>query len=119
MANNYQFGRSKDELLGDAPRYFYALRRTDEGELYFARVDQLSRTDGIQINKEGTSDGNYPDFEQGVDFFEGRDVQHDLVYENLNYEQMRWDDKNLYYYIDDAGNLVVRTDTKYSYPTGI
>ena len=119
MADNYQFGRSKDELLGDNPRYFYALRRTDDGELYFVRVDQLSRADSVQINKEGTSNGNYPDFESGVDFFEGRDVNHNLVFENLNYEQMRWDDRNLYYYIDAAGNLVVRTDTKYSYPSGI
>jgi hypothetical protein len=119
MASNYQFGRSKEDLLGDSPRYFYALRRTDDGELYFARVDQLSRVDSVQINAEGTSDSNFADFEQGVDFFEGRDVNHDLVYENLNYEQMRWDNKNLYYYIDDNGNLVVRIDTKYQYPSGI
>lgn len=119
MSSTYQFGRSQEELIGDTPRYFYALRRTDDGELYFARVDQLSRTDGIQINAEGTSDGNFPDFVPGEDFFEGRDVEHDLVFDNLNYEQMRWDQRNLYYYIDDAGNLVVRTDIKYTYPTGI
>jgi hypothetical protein len=119
MASNYQFGRSQEDLLGDLPRYFYALRRTDEGELYFARVDQLSRVDSVQINAEGTSNDNVPEFEPGVDFFEGRDVQHELVFDNLNYEQMRWDNRDLYYYIDDAGNLVVRTNTKYQYPTGI
>lgn len=119
MANNYQFGRSQDELLGDTPKYFYALRRTDDGELYFARVNNLSRGDSIQINAEGTSDGNYQEFEPGIDFFEGRDVEHNLVYDNLNYEQMRWDNRNLYYYIDDSGNLCVRIDTKYQYPSGI
>ena len=30
------------DLLGsDTPRYFYALRRTDDGLLYFAKIDQL------------------------------------------------------------------------------
>ena len=119
MSGNYVFGRSKDELLGDSPQYFYALRRTDKGDLYFARVNQLSRDDAIQINNNGTTDGNLPDFEEGVDFFEGRDVNHNLVYDNLNYEQYRWDGRSLYYYIDDEGNLVVRTNTKYQYPTGV
>ncbi len=119
MADNYQFGRTKHELLGDTPQYFYALRRTDDGELYFARVNNLSKTDAIQINKDGTADGNFNEFEVGVDFFEGRDVTHELVHENLNYEQMRWDDRNLYYYIDDDGQLVVRVNSKYNYPSGI
>lgn len=119
MTDNYFFGRDKSTSLGNDPAYFYGLRRTDDGELYFARVNQLSREDSVTINNEGTADGNYTDFEQGVDFFEGRDVYHELVFENLNYEQYRWDDKSLYYYIDDAGNLVVRTHTKYQYPTGI
>ena len=119
MADNYEFGRSADELLGGQPKYLYALRRTDDGEVYFARVNQLSRTDSIQINNDGTADGNYADFETGVDFLEGRDVAHELVHENLKYEQIRWDDKNLYYYIDADGQLCVRTDTKYSYPSGI
>ena len=118
MAANYEFGRSKDELLGDTPKYFYALRRTDDGDVYFARVNNLSREDSIQINNDGTADTNY-EFEMGVDFFEGRDATHELVFENLNYEQMRWDNKNLYYYIDADGQLVVRIDTKYQYPSGI
>ena len=30
------------DLLGsDTPRYFYALRRTDDGLLYFGKIDQL------------------------------------------------------------------------------
>ena len=119
MASNYQFGKAPEDLLGESPRYFYALRRTDDGEVYFARVNQLSREDAVQINNDGTADGNFDGFEQGVDFFEGRDINHELVYENLNYEQMRWDDKSLYYYIDADGQLVVRTGTKYQYPSGI
>jgi hypothetical protein len=119
MADNYEFGRSADDLLGGSPKYFYALRRTDDGELYFTRINQLSRTDSVQINNDGTTDGDFLEFEAGVDFFEGRDANHDLVFENLNFEQMRWDNRNLYYYIDANGQLCVRTDTKYPYPSGI
>lgn len=119
MAENYEFGRSADDLLGGSPKYFYALRRTDDGELYFTRINQLSRTDSVQINKDGTVDGDFLEFEVGVDFFEGRDASHELVFENLNFEQMRWDNRNLYYYIDSNGQLCVRTDTKYQYPSGI
>lgn len=119
MASNYVFGRDPSELIGDQPRYLYALRRTDEGELYFARVNQLSRDDSFTLNNEGDYENNYNDFEPGVDFFEGRDVYHNIVYSNLNYEQFRWDDKSLYYYINDDGQLVVRMNTKYQYPSGV
>ena len=118
MADNYFFGRSQDEMLGDQPRYMYALRRTDSGDLYFARVNQLSRTDSITINNNGASSDNYPDFQPGVDFLEGRDVNHNLTYANLKYEQLRWDDRSIYYYIDSQGNLVARIGSKYAYPTG-
>lgn len=119
MASNYIFGRDPQELLGDQPRYFYALRRTDDGELYFTRINQLSREDSIQVNAEGNPIEDYNDFEIGTDFYEGRDVYHNIVFDNLNYEQYRWDDRSLYYYIDDSGNLVVRTNTKYQYPSGV
>ena len=108
------YGKSIDDRLGTHPRYFYALRRTDDGDLYFARVDQLS-DDSIQINAIGADDDNYPDFESGIDFLEGRDVYHNLVYPNLNYEQMRWDSRNIYYYINDDGELVARVNQKYTY----
>ena len=31
---------------------------------------------------------------------------------------MRWDDQNIYYYINDEGEVVLRVNTKYTYPTG-
>jgi hypothetical protein len=108
------------DLLGEGvPRYFYALRREDSGELHFGKIDQLIASDQITINNPGTVDGNYENFEVGVDFFEGRDANHNLVFENLNYEQYRWDGRLLYYYIDDAGELVVRINEVYNYPSGI
>jgi hypothetical protein len=111
---------SIQDLLGEGvPRYFYGIRRTDNGEIYLAKVDQIRADDTITINNSGTVDENYENFETGVDFFEGRDVNHNLVYENLNYEQYRWDGRSLFYYIDDDGQLVVRINENYVYPTGI
>lgn len=108
------YGKSIDDRLGSQPRYLYALRRTDDGDLYFAKVDQLT-DDSFQINAIGADEDNYADFDYGSDFLEGRDVYHNLVYPNLNYEQMRWDDRNIYYYINDNGELVARVNQKYSY----
>jgi len=109
-------GNVPQEVLGNAPRYFYGLRKTADGDLYFVRVDQMSKSDSITINNPGDVNDDFTEFEVGVDFFEGRDVYHNLVYANLNYEQYRWDDRNLYYFMDANGNLIVRIGQKYSYP---
>jgi hypothetical protein len=89
-------------------RFFYGLRRTEDGELYLAKVDQMSPNDSVTINDAGAVSANLPDWSEGQDFFDGRDVDHEKVYENLRYEQYRWDDINLYYYINAEGELVVR-----------
>ncbi len=118
--NNYFLGRNADELIGDNFKYFYAIRRTDDGDLYFARVNMLSREDGVVINNSGPAEENYEGFETGVDFFDGRNPDtKELEYDNLKYEQYRWDDTSIYYYIDEDGQLVARTHTKYTYPSGV
>ena len=96
---------------GVKDRYFYGLRRTDEGELYIGKVDQLSANDPITINLPGNIDDNYKDFDQGHDFYEGRDLNHSKPFVNLKYEQFRWDDVNLNYYINDEGEFVVRLNS--------
>ena len=40
--SNYYLGRDPVETLGQSPRYWYALRRNDDGELYIVRSDQVS-----------------------------------------------------------------------------
>jgi len=100
-------------------RYFYALRRTDDGELFFTKIDQLDADAVVQVNNMGDPRDNYPDFNQGTDFFEGRDANHDLVYKNLNFEQLRWDDRTLFYYINDEGELVVKVNRPHTYAEGV
>ena len=49
------------------------------------------------------------------DFFEGIDVNHNPVYDNLRYQQYRWDDRSLFYFINDDGELVVRIGSGHTY----
>ena len=49
------------------------------------------------------------------DFIEGIDVNHDPVFANLRYQQYRWDDRSIFYYINDDGELVARINDSYTY----
>ena len=113
--SNYT-GTTPDHINGAIPdRYFYGLRRTDNGELFIGKMDQMSTTDNVTINNPGDPTKNYPSFQEGQDFYEGRDVNHNLVYENLNYEQLRWDGRNISYYINSEGELIARVNHSFTY----
>lgn len=115
MSANY-IGFTPDQLLAAVEnRFFYGLRRTDNGELFVGKVDQLKATDTLTINKSGDPSQNFENFQEGQDFFEGRNSKHELVYDNLNYEQYRWDDRNISYYVNDNGELVARVNAPYTY----
>jgi hypothetical protein len=108
-----------DILGSDNPRYFYALRRDEQGLLYFAKIDQLKDTGTIIINNPGLNENDFSDFEYGVDFFDGRlDEDHSRPYDNLYFDQYRWDNKNIFYYINDNGEFVVRVNETFPYPPG-
>jgi len=113
------FGRTPSDILGNSPQYFYALRRNSDGELYFIRSDQLTDNDTVEINEPGASTDNFDDFEAGVDYFEGIDTDHNLVFSNMKYPQYRWDNRSMLYYIDDEGRLTQRINKTYTYPEGI
>lgn len=108
------------DLLGQGnPRFFYALRRDDDGNLFFAKIDQIKDTDAITINDPGLDENNYEDFAYGVDFFDGRLASdHSRPHTNLHWDQYRWDNKNIFYYINDNGEFVARVNQQYTYPPG-
>jgi hypothetical protein len=119
MASTHYVGQtpSINELLGDGqPRYFYALRRTDEGTLFFAKIDQLKDVDSITVNNPGPSVNDFTEFQYGVDFFNGRlEEDHSRPFANLQWDQYRWDNKNMNYYVNDEGELVVRINQSFTY----
>lgn len=113
--SNYLLGDQGAGVLGGSPRFYYALRRNENGSLFLQRVDQLKDDDLIEVNEPGDPSNNFNDFEVGDDFYEGKDVNHEKVYENMKYDQYRWDDRGLFYYIDSDGQLVVRINKNYEY----
>lgn len=118
MPSTYYLGTAPNEALGNSPRYFYGIRRTDDGELFLIRSDQLIDSEALEINIPDTRGETYDDFEAGVDYFEGVDGDHDIVYSSLKYTQYKWDDRSIFYYVDNNGNLVMRINRGYTYPDG-
>lgn len=119
MPSTYYLGTSPDEALGESPRYWYALRRNQDGELFFVRSDQLIDKESYEINFPGDSIDDFIDFETGFDYLDGIDADHELEYNNLKYPQYRWDDRPLLYYVDSEGRLSQRIGQSVTYPTGI
>lgn len=115
----FYFGRTPDDILGNSPQFFFALRRNDDGELFLVRSDQLTDKSSYEINVAGRPENNFEDFEAGVDFFDGIDDNHDVNYANLKYPQYRWDARAAFYYVDEEGNFVQRLFSGYDYPEGI
>ena len=118
MPSTYYLGQSPDEALGDSPRYWYALRRNNDGELFLLRSDQLKDKDSIELNTPGEISENFEDFEPAVDYFDGIRADHEIEYNNLVWTQYRWDNRNMLYYIDDEGRLTQRINQGYVYPVG-
>ena len=108
---------SLNDILGEGnPRFFYGLQRTDDGTLYFYKIDQLRDTATITLNVPGSNANNFEQFEYGIDFFDGRlATDHSRPYPNLVFDQYRFDGKDCYYYINAAGELVVRVNKAYQY----
>ena len=118
---SHYIGNNPESIIqGFIKQYFYGMRRNEDGELFLIRQDQLSGQGTVTVNDIGIGENNYPDFEEGIDFLEGIDANHDIVYENLRYQQMKWDGRLLTYYIDPSdGQFIVRISEDYVYPDNI
>lgn len=119
----YYIGNTPQDILdGLIKRYIYGMRRNNDGELFFIRADQLQsgEANSLVINEIGDADENFPFFEEGIDYLDGIDAEHNIVYENLRYPQIKWEGRSLLYYIDPTdGQLIVRISEGYDYPEGI
>jgi hypothetical protein len=112
----YFIGTQPSETGDLKSRFFYAIRRTDDGLLYLIKVDQLKDDDEVIINNPGLTENDFTEFEYGVDFFEGRlEADHSRPHTNLQWDQYRWDSRSVFYYINDNGEFVVRVNKEYTY----
>ncbi len=120
---SYYIGTTPAEVAaGFIKRYFYGLRRNEDGELFLVVLDQLrgGDTNVVIVNDLGIASENYPDFEEGIDFLDGIDVDHNQIYPNLRYQQFKWENRSLLYYIEqETGFFVQRISEAYDYPTNV
>jgi len=118
---SHYIGNNPESIIeGFIKQYFYGMRRNDDGELFLVRQDQLNGQGTVTINDIGIGENNFLDFEEGIDFLEGIDANHNIVYKNLRYQQMKWDGRLLTYYIDPTdGQFIIRISEDYTYPDNI
>ena len=74
-------------ILGDEGSGSYYGKKLLSDQSWPIYNEKYIQDDMVQINKIGDPVDNYPNFEEGQEFYEGRDYNHNLVYANLNYEQ--------------------------------
>jgi hypothetical protein len=118
---SYFIGTSPEAVVnGFIKRYFYGLRRNDDGELFLIRIDQLAGDETAVINDVGIGENNFLDYEEGIDFLEGVDIDHNVIYQNLRYPQLKWDSRLLTYYVDPVdGQYIISISQDYEYPENI
>ena len=111
MSRRYYVGQKPEDLLKAhrSARFFYGMR-TDGENLFIDKFDVLDSNDIIILNKIGDDPtANFPQFSDEEDFLEGRDEAHNDRYGNLSYPQYKWSDVSFTYYIDENGELTLRT----------
>lgn len=105
----FVLGADVGSSSGD-PRYFYALRREEDGTLFVSRSD-LQANDSVEVFKDLPIPPEFNEMEfPGDDYYTGRsDATHELTYttDKVKYEQWRWDSRLLSYTLDDEGFLVL------------
>jgi hypothetical protein len=118
----YYIGTSPTDVIDSfIKRYFYGLRRNEDGELFLMKSDQLAGGEEniVVVNNLGVAEENYLDFEEGIDFLSGIDENHDKLYDNVRYPQFKWDSRSLTYFIDPTdGQFIQRLSQAYVYPEG-
>lgn len=119
--STFYVGTSADLVVGQLGngRYLYALRRNNDGELFLRKIDQIVDQDGLELNLPGPPEENFVNFEEGIDYYEGIDQDHEPVFQNLFYPQYRWDSRSAYFYVNEEGQFVMRLNQTFSYPQGI
>lgn len=105
----FVIGSSIEDYQNADPHYLYALRKTDEGDLYLLRLDIFDTNDEAKLFGQDIP-SQFADISlPGDDYFDNRDpITKELIYsrEDVIYEQWKWDNRFNSYYIDNDGELI-------------
>lgn len=109
MTTPFILGKSVAEFNDPASTFLYALRRTEDGDLYLLKVNE---NDGSVIELFGENiPAAFAEYALGDDFFEGRGEDHVLDYatSDVKYEQWKFVNAEQTYYIDSDGYFTLDT----------
>lgn len=105
MSDTYVVGKTVEEFKNSTDTYLFAIRKTDEGDLYLLKSNisepqQNVELFGHTIPAEFQSI-DYP----GDDYLDGRAEDHTLenTRDDVKYEQWKWVNRTQSYYIDQNG----------------
>jgi hypothetical protein len=118
MTTPYVLGQSVGDFENSPGVYLFALRRTEEGDLYLLKVNLNDPNDSAQLFGDDMpaefADYTFP----GDDYFDGRDAAKLLEFstDDVKYEQWKWEDSIRSYYIDTEGNFVLVTGENVELP---
>jgi|SRR5210317_1170595 hypothetical protein len=95
--------------------YVYALRRDEDDMLWFTKVSAASTTETFDpFRLDGTQVEEFGDYD---DYVEETTEQKALANNPQDkYQQIRFDRRNLFYYLDSDGYLTLQVNGTYSYP---
>jgi hypothetical protein len=96
--------------------YVYALRRDDDDMLYLTKVSAASTTEtslDLHYRKDGSQIVEVSDYQ---DYIEETTEQKSLTnHPEDKYQQIRFDRRNLNYFIDNDGYFVIQVNGTYDY----
>jgi len=112
-------GSSGSPLSDSNGYYVYALRRDDDEMLWLTKVSAASTTESgaadINYRLDGTQNEDVSDYN---DYVEETTVEKSYVnHPQDKYQQIRFDKRNLNYFIDDDGYFVLKVNGTYDYNT--
>ena len=113
LSTNGDGGVNARDRIGQGPWY------NAKGVMVARDVDDL-HSDNNKLSKENSGKELYGYQKEALELLSE-------IYKNLgeyreallNYEQFKWDNRSVLYYIDDEGQLVLRINEDYTYPTGV
>jgi hypothetical protein len=110
MSDTYVVGKTITEFRNADDDYLFALRRTEDGDLYMLKSNiSLNHSSVVELFGETPPDEFVEMDMPGDDYFEGRGTDHELVNTSaeVKYEQWKWVSRTQSYHIDSNGFLVL------------
>jgi len=101
-------------IANSANYFIYALRRDSDDMLYLTKINTASNETAIDLHR--TDGTQIPGVTEGVDYVEETTAEKQALNNPADkYQQIRFDSRNLNYFIDSDGYFVLKLGGTYDY----